>query len=60
MAKKTSEQINLFTPTIIYENGDALSSLDKFSNIKFDLIITSPPYNIGKEYKSRKSIERLP
>lgn len=57
MAKKTGEQISLFTPTIIYENGDALSSLDKFSNIKFDLIITSPPYNIGKEYESRKSIE---
>jgi adenine-specific DNA-methyltransferase len=57
MAKKTGKQIKLFTPTIIYEHGDALSSLDKFSSTKFDLIITSPPYNIGKEYESPKSIK---
>jgi DNA modification methylase len=57
MAKKTDKQMGLFSPTILYERGDALAILDEFSNIKFDLIITSPPYNIGKEYESSKSIE---
>ncbi|OGU30769.1 MAG: DNA methyltransferase [Ignavibacteria bacterium GWA2_35_9] len=38
-------------------NGDALKELENFENKKFDLIITSPPYNIGKEYETKKSIE---
>lgn len=57
MTKQTDKQMDLFTPTILYKKGDALTSLDEFSNIKFDLVITSPPYNIGKEYESPKSIE---
>jgi DNA modification methylase len=38
-------------------NGDTLIELDKIGNKKFDLIITSPPYNLGKEYETKKSIE---
>ena len=38
-------------------NGDALKELDKIKDKKFDLIITSPPYNLGKEYETKKSIE---
>ncbi len=38
-------------------NGDALKQLDKIGDKKFDLIITSPPYNLGKEYENKKSIE---
>lgn len=38
-------------------NGDSLKELEKFDNKKFDLIITSPPYNVGKEYEIKKSIE---
>jgi DNA modification methylase len=38
-------------------HGDALSSLKKMEAGKFDLIITSPPYNIGKEYEKKKSIK---
>ncbi len=38
-------------------NGDSLNELEKFNDKKFDLIITSPPYNVGKEYETKKSIE---
>ncbi|MFQ5629864.1 MAG: DNA methyltransferase, partial [bacterium] len=38
--------------------GDTLENLRNFENGKFDLIITSPPYNIGKEYETKKSIEK--
>ena len=31
-------------------NGDAAEELNKIEANKFDLIITSPPYNLGKEY----------
>lgn len=43
--------------TYIYDHGDAKELLGKYSDKKFDLIITSPPYNIGKEYESKKTIE---
>jgi adenine-specific DNA-methyltransferase len=32
--------------------------LKNYENEKFDLIITSPPYNIGKSYEVKKSIEK--
>jgi len=38
--------------------GDTLENLKKIENEKFDLIITSPPYNVGKEYEVKKSIEK--
>jgi len=38
--------------------GDTLQNLKKFNDSKFDLIITSPPYNIGKEYETKQSIEK--
>jgi DNA modification methylase len=37
--------------------GDAIESLKEIEDSKFDLIITSPPYNVGKEYETKKSIE---
>lgn len=37
--------------------GDTLTNLHKFPSCKFDLIITSPPYNVGKEYEVKQSIE---
>lgn len=39
-------------------NGDSLSVLKKLENGKFDLIITSPPYNVGKSYETKTSIEK--
>jgi len=32
--------------------------LKKFEDGKFDLIITSPPYNVGKSYETKTSIEK--
>ncbi|MTE27018.1 DNA-methyltransferase [Winogradskyella ouciana] len=40
-----------------YIHGDSGKELKKLDNNKFKLIITSPPYNIGKEYESKSSIE---
>jgi len=46
------------SPEIIYEHGDSGKILyDKYPDKMFDLVITSPPYNVGKEYETRKSIE---
>lgn len=39
-----------------YILGDSLKKLKEFESEKFKLIITSPPYNVGKEYESKKSI----
>ncbi len=38
--------------------GDTLNQLKKIEDEKFDLIITSPPYNVGKEYETKTSIEK--
>lgn len=38
--------------------GDTLKQLKKFEKEKFELVITSPPYNIGKEYETKTSIEK--
>ncbi len=38
--------------------GDCLKQLKKLNNKKFDLIITSPPYNIGKSYEVKATIEK--
>lgn len=40
-----------------YENKDALKFCKSLQDGSVDLIITSPPYNIGKEYETKKSIE---
>lgn len=39
-------------------NGEAFKELKKIEDNKFDLIITSPPYNVGKEYEVKISIEK--
>lgn len=41
-----------------YILGDSLHQLKKYEDSKFNLIITSPPYNIGKAYETRTSIEK--
>ena len=38
------------------ECGESLKILKKYDDQKFDLIITSPPYNIGKSYEIKTSI----
>lgn len=37
--------------------SDCLTAVSEFSDNRFDLIVTSPPYNIGKEYETKVSIE---
>jgi DNA modification methylase len=57
---KTKEpSITYFNKTNKYKifNGDALNVLKKIESNKFDLIITSPPYNLGKVYETKTSIE---
>lgn len=43
--------------TAEYIKGDSSKVLKKIDDERFKLIITSPPYNVGKEYETRKSIE---
>lgn len=40
------------------KKGDCLDVLKNFEEGKFDLIITSPPYNVGKSYETKTSIEK--
>ncbi len=37
--------------------GDALDVLSEFQDETVDLVVTSPPYNVGKEYEVKSSIE---
>lgn len=41
-----------------YVFGDALDYMKNLSDESIDLIITSPPYNIGKEYEVKTSIDK--
>lgn len=52
--------IEYIDPKVEYKiiNDDALKELNNFEQNKFDLIITSPPYNVGKEYEVKISIEK--
>ena len=43
---------------IVFECDDTLSFSKKVPNDFFSLIITSPPYNIGKDYETRVSIDK--
>lgn len=38
-------------PTATFLKGDVLAVLEKLPKAKYDLIVTSPPYNIGKIYE---------
>jgi adenine-specific DNA-methyltransferase len=44
--------------TFQIKNGESLEALKKIEDGKFDLILTSPPYNVGKEYEMQTSIEK--
>ena len=49
---------NFIDPNIEYQiiNGDCLTKLKDMDDGLFDLILTSPPYNVGKSYETRTSI----
>lgn len=42
---------------IVYHNGESLNFLKKIPDGTVQLIITSPPYNVGKEYEVKESID---
>ena len=46
-----------FNTDIVLECGDALEFTKKLQDNSIHLIITSPPYNIGKSYETRMSIQ---
>jgi len=48
---------NFFDSDYQIISGYALENLKKLESNKFDLVITSPPYNIGKKYETKQSIE---
>ena len=57
---KTEEPLfDYIDPSLNYsiKNGDSLEILKSEESSKYDLIITSPPYNIGKSYETKTTIE---
>lgn len=42
---------------VIYHNGDSFKFLKSMPDGAVQLVITSPPYNVGKEYEVKESIE---
>ena len=61
MKNKVKEPLfEYIDPKLKYKivNGEAFKELKKIEDNKFDLIITSPPYNVGKEYEVKISIEK--
>ena len=42
---------------IVLFNGDTLDALKNIKDNTFNLIITSPPYNIGKEYETQVKLD---
>jgi len=43
--------------TVCILNGDCLKTLETVPNGSVKLIITSPPYNLNKEYETKKSLD---
>lgn len=60
MTKVSEPLFDLINPNLEHKiiNDDALDAIKRLDKGKFDLIITSPPYNIGKEYETKTSIEK--
>ncbi len=50
---------NKFNPTgnIVLYSGDCINFLKTVPDNTFQLVVTSPPYNIGKEYEKRLKLE---
>ena len=62
-ADKLKGQLNLFEdkhelPNHLIWEGDVEEFLDNLGTVpRFDLVVTSPPYNIGKKYERRTSLD---
>jgi adenine-specific DNA-methyltransferase len=55
--KVNGRYVVLDKPKIIYEHGTSEKKIEKLERKKFDLVMTSPPYNVGKEYETQTSIQ---
>lgn len=57
---KQVEITNNYEPTkrIVIHEGDCLELLKKIPDASMQLIVTSPPYNIGKEYEKKIKLNR--
>lgn len=54
---KISENFNLKSDLILF-NGDCLKILEKIPDNFVKLVVTSPPYNIGKSYEKREKLDK--
>jgi adenine-specific DNA-methyltransferase len=54
---KISEKFNPKSDLILF-NGDCLEILDKIPDGFVKLVVTSPPYNIGKSYEKREKLDK--
>ena len=57
-----SKTLKIFTEfdregKIILHHGDSLEFLKSLPDKSINLIVTSPPYNIGKEYEEKAQLE---
>lgn len=52
MTKIPSQMLNRI------ENGDCLKLLKKIPSESVDLVVSSPPYNVGKEYETKTTLDQ--
>jgi hypothetical protein len=55
-ARKIAEQFSLWQDIVLYP-GDCLNLLQDIPDESLTLVVTSPPYNIGKEYEKKLKLE---
>ncbi len=59
LATQRNEVVNLQTDKLAHMfHGDNATYLREFVDASVNLIVTSPPYNIGKKYEKRTSLDR--
>lgn len=62
--QRTAQERSRLTPStfghscdLVVEHGDNLTFMQRLSDESIDLIVTSPPYNIGKAYETRHTLQ---
>ena len=55
--KKQGDKQNQIVPRCVVHHADCLEKIKSLENESVDLIVTSPPYNIGKEYEKKKNLD---
>ena len=56
--ESSKDKPNGALPEFKYEQTDALSFMRRMPDETVQLVLTSPPYNVGKEYEARISIQQ--